>query len=195
MSNMSALAKAKENPYLNAIHSINLKRKGILVGTADKILYDEETQQMSNLKVIGRYEEVDQERFVKIFVNRFSQIMELSRTGGKGLQYIMSQLKPNSDEVYVYTIEMLDYCDWKYKSQCYRALNELVDKQIIYPSTRLNIWFINPAIMFNGNRLTFIEQYRLKKDKEPEVEVDQKMLPVSVEFENKEDYIRGNKGE
>jgi hypothetical protein len=43
------------------------------------------------------------------------------------------------------------------------ALAELVEKGFVAPSTNPNLFFINPAIFFNGDRIRFVTEIRRKK--------------------------------
>ncbi|OEE64531.1 hypothetical protein A1OK_00005 [Enterovibrio norvegicus FF-454] len=47
----------------------------------------------------------------------------------------------------------------------FRGVAELVEKRIIAESVRTGIFFLNPALIFNGNRATFIQQI-ITDDKE-----------------------------
>lgn len=45
-----------------------------------------------------------------------------------------------------------------------RGVRELIDKKFIAP-TELTSWFwVNPDYMWNGDRLAYVKQYRLKRD-------------------------------
>jgi hypothetical protein len=43
-------------------------------------------------------------------------------------------------------------------------LAELIGNEIIAMSDKPNIWYINPSVIFNGDRIAFIKEYNLKKD-------------------------------
>ena len=44
------------------------------------------------------------------------------------------------------------------RSTYFKAIAELTDKLVIAESVRTNIWFINPVLIFNGNRATFVQK-------------------------------------
>ncbi len=56
------------------------------------------------------------------------------------------------------------YCGYKSKMQCYRGLGELLANKIIAMSDQPNLWFINPKIVFNGDRIAFIKQYKITEN-------------------------------
>jgi hypothetical protein len=45
----------------------------------------------------------------------------------------------------------------------YRALEELITKGFVAPSTNPPLFFINPAIFFNGDRVRFVTEIRRKR--------------------------------
>ena len=40
-------------------------------------------------------------------------------------------------------------------------MNELIDSKFIAESEATNLYFVNPAFIWNGNRLAFIKEYRV----------------------------------
>jgi hypothetical protein len=45
----------------------------------------------------------------------------------------------------------------------YRSMEELIEKGFIAPTTNPPLFFINPAIFFNGDRVRFVTEIRRKK--------------------------------
>ena len=48
------------------------------------------------------------------------------------------------------------------KATFYRGIEELLEKKFIARHKSLGLYFINPAIFFNGNRARFIKEYSIK---------------------------------
>lgn len=46
----------------------------------------------------------------------------------------------------------------------FSCINELIEKGVVYRSYLTNIYFINIAYIFNGDRLRFITEYQLKEN-------------------------------
>ena len=43
---------------------------------------------------------------------------------------------------------------------------EMVEKGFVAPSVDMNLWFINPTIFFNGDRIRFVNEYvRVKRSR------------------------------
>lgn len=60
---------------------------------------------------------------------------------------------------------------------------ELTEKKFVAPSTDMNLWFINPAIFFNGDRIRFVTELRRRKVSAQErLEAEgQQALPLTFE--------------
>ncbi|EPI9236239.1 hypothetical protein ACTD34_004674, partial [Yersinia enterocolitica] len=57
-------------------------------------------------------------------------------------------------------------CDFNLSNPVYyRGIKELIDKKIIAQSKSKYIYYINPAVLFNGDRAKFIEEIRVKEEK------------------------------
>jgi hypothetical protein len=111
-----------------------------------------------------KYIEVDQDRFAKLYVNQLAFLWELSKPSIKVLSYILSTIKPNDDKVY-FDVEACNvFCEWSVRSvMVYRGLLGLVNARIIARTNRNHFYYINPTIVFNGDRMTVMTQYTKKK--------------------------------
>ena len=122
-------------------------------------------------EVLGRggayfyeFEEVDKERFVKLFLSGFKQAAELSKAGLLVFGVVYQQMRdnPNSDEVqlsfYRASQQVKDLNDRTYQ----RGLRELLDKEFVFRSPEDGTFFINIRYMFNGDRLNYVKSYYLK---------------------------------
>ena len=156
------------NPFLmdDGVIKIERGKKAIIMGGTKDILVDQETGETKALGVLAKYQEVDRTKFVKIYVNEIKNIFDLSTTGYKVFAYLLTCIKINNDEIYLNIQDCVDFCKWKATVQVYRGLGELMKNEIIAQSKKSNIWFINPNIIFNGDRFAFIKQYTLKNEKQ-----------------------------
>ena len=104
----------------------------------------------------------DTEQFIKVYTKRIGLWMELSAKARKILDYIMLHIEQNKDQV---TLD-LDHDDIKIqigyssKASIYGGLDELIQREIIAKARWKDVFYINPGIMFNGNRAFFIEEFR-----------------------------------
>lgn len=105
------------------------------------------------------FEEVDKERFVKLYLAGLKQAAGLSKAGLAVFEIVYNQLResPGSDSV------LLSARDHELpKTTYFRGLRELIDKEFIFRSTIDGQFFVNIRFMFNGDRLAFVKGYKLK---------------------------------
>lgn len=133
-------------------------------------------------EVLGRggaymyeFEEVDKERFVKLFLDGVRRTAGLSSTGLTIFELIYSQVRenPNSDEIkmsYMLAQSALpEIAERTYR----RGLRELLDKELIFRSPVDGVFFVNIRCMFNGDRLAFVKAYHLKgSTHQPELQLE-----------------------
>jgi len=108
------------------------------------------------------FEEVDNTRFVKLFLEGIKQFSGLSKTAMELLEVIYRQLqdKHGKDTIilshFIVNEAIKDMNERKY----HRALRELLNKEIIFRSPADSLFFVNIRYMFNGDRLAFVKGYQ-----------------------------------
>ena len=113
------------------------------------------------------WEEVDSERFVKLFLNGLKKASGLSKSGLTIFEIVYNKMRqnPNCDELQIsfYTAkkQIKDLAESTY----WRGLRELLDKEFLFRSNVSGIFFINIRYMFNGDRLAFVKAYHMKEEK------------------------------
>jgi hypothetical protein len=163
ITKVSEAKKYKENPFVDDVFKIDSKKKTIIAGRTDKIFIDKETGELEGVAMLHRYKEVDREKFVKLYLSEINSLFELSKSGIKVFSYILHILSINSDSVYIYIPDLMEFCGYKNKTIAYRGLGELLSSKIIALSIRQGWWYVNPKIVFNGDRIVFMKEYRLVK--------------------------------
>ncbi len=133
-------------------------------------------------EVLGRgtavayeWEEVDKERFVKLFLSGVKQAAELSKPGLVMFEMVYNALrdKPGTDK-----IELSFLTAGKSKTIYYKGMRELLEKGFLYNTPYDGTFFVNIRFMFNGNRLAFVKAYHLKGSR------DQGQLSLLPESDN-----------
>lgn len=107
------------------------------------------------------FEEVDAERFVKLYLAGLKQAAGLSKSGLALFEIVYHQLRerPGQDSV------LLSARDYDLpKTTYFRGLRELLDRQFLFRSTVDGRFFVNIRFMFNGDRLAFVKGYKLKAE-------------------------------
>lgn len=107
------------------------------------------------------WEEVDKERFVKLYLAGLKQAAGLSKAGLAVFEtvYTLVRERPGQD-----TVPLDSYSSGLHPVTYRRGLRELLEKEFLFRSPNPGLFFVNIRFMFNGDRLAFVKGYRLKKD-------------------------------
>lgn len=127
-----------------------------------------ETSYFSN---IVQTKEVDKEEFIKLYTSQVKDYFDLTKTAykvffiflciyqdaiGKDCFYLSCKKAMNlSLKIDQFILS---------ESIFYRGIKELIEKRIIAKTNEKNWYFINPAIVFNGDRARFISEIIKKKE-------------------------------
>jgi hypothetical protein len=107
------------------------------------------------------WEEVDKERFVKLYLAGLKQAAGLTKAGLGVFELVYHRLRENPGKDTV----LLDSLSSGLEERTYqRGLRELFEKEFLFRSTNPGLFFVNIRFMFNGDRLAFVKGYKLKKD-------------------------------
>lgn len=166
----------KENPFLKQSLEVvnqNLARKyKTATKTGEKAIlqaFDPNSGELLGHTQFIRQIEVDEEQFAKFYLSRFPAFFDLKPQAIKVFGYILNQLIPNRDEFIFLIEDCMEYTKYKGKASIFIGLGQLLEKEIIARGRADNLYFINPMIVFNGNRISFVDTY-VKKKKKPEPE-------------------------
>lgn len=120
--------------------------------------------------VVYEWEEVDKERFVKLYLAGLRQAAGLSKAGLSVFEMVYNELrnKPGEDTVLL----SQKRSDMERRSY-HRGLRELLQKEFLFRSPFPGMFFVNIRFMFNGDRLAFVNGYRLKNEaRQPELPLE-----------------------
>ena len=115
---------------------------------------------------------VDSDPFVKLFTAELDRFFDLNPTTLRIVTVLIQNIGKlrigEGDQVYITEkaiAEALESHGMKAPSSAsyYRSLEELIEKGFIAPSTNTPLFFINPAIFFNGDRVRFVTEIRKKR--------------------------------
>lgn len=155
----------KENPFWD-VTQVDLGTKRVTI--AGGFIADTETGEGIHHAGIHRIEEVDEDKFVKLFTQNIRVFFDLSAPSLKVLQLLIIALQDNKDADGIW----LSWFDVEEQSQqlnlgiskttFHRGLKEMLQKGFIAEAEKPNFYWINPHLFFNGSRMTFIREYRKK---------------------------------
>ncbi len=157
--------KHKKNPFLaETVASVELGTKTVTFGTGEH-LANVETGEMAGEAAFKMTKVVDKSQFLMMYLGMQSAFWQLSQRAHKVLRVIFHEAQYRAigkDEIYLsweVAQEVFEAEGIKMSRATYfRGVAELVEKRIIAESIRTSIFFLNPTLLFNGNRATFIQQ-------------------------------------
>lgn len=126
----------------------------------------------------GTAYEVDKTQFVKLYVNGVKGLKDLTGAGTKvfELLYIEVQNNVGRDVMYLSFSEVDQLVTPISKATFMKGMKELLEKGFIAESMTQGKYFLNPDYIFNGDRLAFIREVRLKGSKY--IDPNQQTLPL-----------------
>jgi hypothetical protein len=146
------------------------EQKGLVINGSGEVLGP-------GAAVAYEWEEVDAERFVKLFLSGLKQASGLSKSGLTIFEVVYNQVRqnPNVDEVRLSYYTASKYIDGLTDRTYRRGLRELLDREFLYRSPEDGVFFVNIRYMFNGDRLAFVQAYHLKGAQRPQEQLS--LLP------------------
>lgn len=169
---LKELEQYEKNPFVEkAINQIKTVRKTKHFSPIDKnamqMIVSRETGDQTGETAFVKFVEVDEEKFAKVYLSQFSAFYDLPKSSIKVFGFILNELKPNSDYFYFHIDDAMKATGYKGKNTIITALASLVKNGIIARSNKHYKFFINPLVVFNGNRITFAKSYVRKKKEDP----------------------------
>lgn len=125
-------------------------------------------------------QEVDKTQFVKLYVNGVKAFKDLSGAGTKVFEvlYMKVQASIGTDTLWL-TFPSLNQLETPMgETTFYRGMKELLSKGFIAESLTPGMYYLNPDYMWNGDRLAFVKEYRLKPSKPKTEQIDTKTIDM-----------------
>lgn len=111
-----------------------------------------------------RYKKYDSEQFAKVFVNRVSAMWDMPKPASRVFSYILSILPKDKDTIYMDINSTKKFTKYSNDASVWSGIKWLMENDFLAKSDRMNIYFINPTIFFNGDRAAFVDVL-IKDDK------------------------------
>lgn len=100
---------------------------------------------------------LDKTPFVRIYKPAFIRLPRLSHSGLKIFSILFDELKFNRSEIYIFKDDILEKCGWNTDKPYYQGMASLVENEFLACSHSPNIYFINPKMIFKGDRTTIFK--------------------------------------
>lgn len=161
--------KNKENPFLTqAVEKIQnniVKKYKTASKTGEKAILravDDNGEILGHTSFV-RQIEIDEEQFTKIYLSNFSKFFDLPPSAIKVFGYIMTVLLPKKDMFYFILDDCKSYTGYKSHKSIHEGIAYLLQAEIIARGKTDYMYYINPMVAFNGDRVTFAKTYVKKK--------------------------------
>jgi hypothetical protein len=157
--------KYRKNPFIvdsdgQFVLDVKTKNTKVFRGGGNEAIVNLDTGELTGQTTFVSTKKVDKEQFVKLYLTQIKNLFDLSITAYKMVFYLTTLLKPNKDEVYIFVPDVMEFCQWSSKPRVYKAIKELIKYEIIAPSWKPNIYYINPSVLFNGDKLILVQMYQ-----------------------------------
>ncbi|MBR6510762.1 MAG: replication protein [Phascolarctobacterium sp.] len=174
--------KYRENPFLE--HTLEVSTSGYkpiysnTVSGENCVMVGQITGELKGSAGIFYRKEVDKSEFVKLYAEGVGAIMQLKSPGKKVFQLIYEQLYGKEGVGKIQIVLVYDMLSDEQRKNMSRAtffsgINENLKHNIIAETYAAGVYFINPAFIFNGDRLAIVKEYVVKKTNlGPFIEVD-----------------------
>lgn len=163
------VALFEKNPYVIAA-SVNTnegtKRKTLRSKDGTTLMITSQSGEVVAPAGFWQTQEVDKTQFVKLYVNGVKAFRDLTSPGTKMFEvlYLEVQGKIGKDKIYLSFNAIQQELTPMSEATYTRGMRELISKGFIAASVLQGWYFINPDYMWNGDRLAFVKEYRLKRD-------------------------------
>lgn len=143
------MTKLKRRPSGAEVSGFVINGSGQIIGDGVAVAY--------------KIQEVDDERFVKLFLSGMKSATGLSQAGMRVFELVFRYMQnhPKQD-----TVELTRYDTDMSAPTYYRGLRDLLEGQFLYRTTNPGKFFINIRYIFNGDRLAFVQAYHRKTAKQ-----------------------------
>lgn len=125
----------------------------------------------SHFSNIVQTKEVDKEEFIKLYTSQVRAYFDLTKTAYKVFFIFLCIYQDAIGKDFVYlsckkAMNLSLKIDQFILSESifYRGIKELIENKILAKTNEKNWYFINPAIVFNGDRARFISEIVKKKE-------------------------------
>ncbi|KHT17949.1 hypothetical protein [Pectobacterium brasiliense] len=149
---------------------IETRKKNLTVSRGTELIERKDTSK-SYFANIVHTQEVDKEEFIKLYTSQIKAYFDLTKTAYK-VFFIFLRIYQDAigkDHFYLSckkAMSLAEKVDHFVLSESifYRGIKELIEKRIIAKTNEKNWYFINPAIVFNGDRARFVSEIIKKKE-------------------------------
>lgn len=161
------LVQHKTNPFLQPVADKTATRiRKISDNSGEKMMVvSRETGELVGASGFWHTQEVDRTQFVKLYINGVKAFKELTGAGTKVFELLYVQMQQNigRDVVNLVFADINQDITAISSATFFRGIRELIEKGFIAETVQSGRYFVNPDYVWNGDRLAFVKEFRVKK--------------------------------
>jgi hypothetical protein len=175
------------NPFLSSL-IVPTRGKMVAISTGRQLsLIDNQTgEEIGGTIKIASRQLVDKEEFVKIYKDQIRIMFDLTTRGMKVFGYILHATRVSDGMILFSLKKCQEFTGYSSKGSITAALAELLSKQIIARTDEPHLYFINPAMFFNGDRIVMMRDvvmrgsraHKALEENDPWANLNQPSLPL-----------------
>lgn len=103
---------------------------------------------------------VDSERFAKLYLDGVAKSFELGSAARQVFASVLQVCEKDTDRIYLNFMMLEEELKVTYAERTFhRGMAELISKEFVAASTQPHMYWINPHLFFNGDRVRFMSEY------------------------------------
>jgi len=148
--------KYATNPFLESLVLVPKRKAGKVQLHGLSVVHSETGQMEPAYHAYSRLD--DTATFTKLFREGLAWLPYLNAPGLKVFVYLCNNMRPGN------SVAWLTHAEYSAetgntKASYYTGLNELIVANFLAPSNQKGFYFVNPAFIFNGNRLAMRHEF------------------------------------
>lgn len=151
------------NPFISGIvEHVGDSKSRKVIGHSFQDVVDKPTGNVSKQKilVLGEQKIVDKQEYTKLYMGEIQRFFGLSKGSLKLVDYIMKNIKYGEDRICLYYPDVKEKLDM-IKTTMYASIRQLIKVDIIARASTPGCYYINPAVVFKGDRIAIVRQYTI----------------------------------
>lgn len=151
------------NPFMSKIveHIDDSKHRKV-IGHSFQDVVDVPTGNITKQRilVLGEQKVVDKQEYAKLYMGEIQRFFGLSKSTLKMLDYVMQNIRYNEDRICLYYPDVKNRLGVT-KGVMYSSIRQLIKTDIIARASTPGCYYINPAVVFKGDRIAIVRQYMM----------------------------------
>lgn len=169
----------KDNPFISSSGGFCVSVRKDMTLVAGGLQITDDSGEDVSAGVIGKIQLVDTDQFIKLYTKNVGLLFDLPSAAQKVLISVFCAVQKSKDAAEIYLpyhlareiYEGLNIDKIPSQATFFRGISHLVKTGFLAGSYKGEGWYwINPSLIFNGDRVRFVNEYRMKRKEELEAE-------------------------